>query len=46
MEKKAENELREEVHISIEREFMDPELIGEKRHRVVGPLNTIVASGK
>ena len=44
--KKAENELREEVRISVERESMDSELVGEKRPRVVGPLNTVVASGK
>ena len=44
--KKAENELREEVRISVERESMDPELVNEKRPRVVGPLNTVVASGK
>ena len=44
--KRAENELREEVRISAEKESMDTELVVEKRPRVVGPLNTVVASGK
>ena len=44
--KKTEVELREEAHILAEREFIDLELINEKRPRVVGPLDTVVASGK
>ena len=36
----------EEACISAERQFIDPEHIGEKRPRVVGPLNTVVASEK
>jgi len=44
--KKAENELREEMRISVEKESIDPKLVIEKRPLVVGPLNTVVDSEK
>ena len=44
--KNADNKLREEACISAEMESIDPELISEKRPRVVSPLNTVVVSEK